>query len=238
MNQRDYTVYIHKNKINNKKYIGITCQEPIRRWKNGNGYKDNIYFWRAIEKYGWDGFEHIIFAKKLTKKEAELMEINLIKKMKTTYRDCGYNIENGGSSIGKHSEETKRKISESNIGKRHTQESKEKMSKAKKGMVSSFKGKKHTEEAKMKNSESHKGRKNLYLTERNKIFNARATSVVQLDINGNFISQFKSIRDASSKTNVNRLCIADVCKGKQLVAGGFKWMYLNNYNSIVDEVVA
>ena len=49
----NFYVYIHTNKINNKKYIGITCQNPSKRWRNGNGYK-NGYFAKAIKKYGWD----------------------------------------------------------------------------------------------------------------------------------------------------------------------------------------
>ena len=36
-----YSVYIHENKINGKKYTGITGQQPEKRWQNGNHYKDN-----------------------------------------------------------------------------------------------------------------------------------------------------------------------------------------------------
>lgn len=40
---------MHKNLINNKIYIGITCQKPpSKRWKNGNAYKNNIHFTKAI----------------------------------------------------------------------------------------------------------------------------------------------------------------------------------------------
>lgn len=237
MKERNHIVYIHRNKINNKKYVGITCQKPNRRWRNGYGYKESMYFWRAIQKYGWNNFEHIIFAKNLTKDEAELIEINLIKEIKTTQCIYGYNIENGGNSNGKHSEETKAKIGQSHIGFKYSEESKKKMSKAKKGMVSTFKGKHHTQETKERLSNIHKGRKNPYLAERNKIYNAKSTAVAQLSIDGIFIEQFKSLREASSKTNVNRLCIANVCKGKQIVAGGFKWLYYDEYISSVGEVV-
>lgn len=54
-----YSIYIHLNKINDKKYIGITCKKPEIRWANGLGYKKQP-FWNAITKYGWDNFEHII----------------------------------------------------------------------------------------------------------------------------------------------------------------------------------
>ena len=54
-----FLVYKHTNKENGKVYIGITSQEPKRRWQNGAGYY-GTYFYYAIQKYGWDGFEHDI----------------------------------------------------------------------------------------------------------------------------------------------------------------------------------
>lgn len=61
MFEKPYCVYIHTNKINKKSYIGITCQKPEHRWGcNGNGYAECPHFWRAIQKYGWDNFDHKI----------------------------------------------------------------------------------------------------------------------------------------------------------------------------------
>lgn len=58
--ERNYTVYMHENKTNHKKYIGITSKPPEKRWKNGANYQNCHAMRRAIEKYGWDGFDHII----------------------------------------------------------------------------------------------------------------------------------------------------------------------------------
>ncbi len=56
-----YTVYQHRNKINNKVYIGITQQALEKRWGiNGTNYKSSPHFFSAIQKYGWDNFEHNI----------------------------------------------------------------------------------------------------------------------------------------------------------------------------------
>ena len=91
---------MHKNKINNKKYIGITCMIPEKRWNNGKGYSYNEHFYRSILKYGWnEGFDHFILHKNLTKEEAEQKEIELIAKYDLTNQDKGYNIGIGGGIV-------------------------------------------------------------------------------------------------------------------------------------------
>ena len=94
-----YYVYLHNNKINNKKYIGITKQKPENRWGlNGCNYNSSPYFYSAIQKYGWNNFEHIILYNNLTKEEACKKEIELINKYKTQNKKYGYNIMEGGSA--------------------------------------------------------------------------------------------------------------------------------------------
>lgn len=135
-NENNYTVYMHRNKINFKIYIGITCQSVVDRWQNGKGYlkkyKNGDYHQplmaRAILKYGWDNFEHIIFGENLNKEDAEKMERLLIALWDANNPLYGYNIREGGGSLGKASEETRRKMSESQKGKKHTEETKRKLS--------------------------------------------------------------------------------------------------------------
>lgn len=91
---RNYKLYIHINKYNNKKYVGITCQQVNERWRNGNGYKDNNHFFNSIKKYGWDGFDHIILYENLTQKEAFLLEKIYISALNTIAH--GYNHTAGG----------------------------------------------------------------------------------------------------------------------------------------------
>lgn len=97
----NYCVYIHRNIINNKAYIGITAygDDPNRRWQNGKGYIQQRLFWNAIQKYGWDNFEHIIWSKNLTENEAKAWEIRLIALFNTTNSNYGYNISPGGESF-------------------------------------------------------------------------------------------------------------------------------------------
>lgn len=91
-----YCVYMHTNKINNKKYIGLTSQNPINRWSNGEGYIGSPHFYAAIKQYGWQNFEHQIIYDNLDREDACWYEIFLIKKYHTTDPKYGYNIYNGG----------------------------------------------------------------------------------------------------------------------------------------------
>ena len=92
----NYTVYVHVNKINQKKYVGITGVTPQVRWQGGRNYKGCTYFNRALNKYGWDNFEHQIIFQKLTYREAIVLEQTLIKALKTRNNQYGYNATDGG----------------------------------------------------------------------------------------------------------------------------------------------
>ena len=81
MSECNYSVYCHINKINGKRYYGITSQRPSRRWRNGAGYVRNPYFSRAINKYGWENFEHIIIYKNCSKQVAEEIEQDLMQRL-------------------------------------------------------------------------------------------------------------------------------------------------------------
>ena len=45
-----YTVYGHCNLTNGKWYVGMTSQEPKKRWESGWGYKFNQQMWNDIEQ--------------------------------------------------------------------------------------------------------------------------------------------------------------------------------------------
>lgn len=62
------------------------------------------------------------------------------------------------------SEETKKKIGDANRGKKHSEESRRKMSESRKGRKSPMLGKKHSKETLLKLSKSHKG---LFTREKN-----------------------------------------------------------------------
>ena len=94
---RDYKIYVHINKVNGKIYIGQTMQPAETRFGlEGQRYKGCRKFWNAIQKYGWNNFEHIILMENLSLDEANIIEEELIKKYKTTDSRYGYNLSSGG----------------------------------------------------------------------------------------------------------------------------------------------
>lgn len=109
-----YCVYIHTNKKNGKVYIGITSQTLLQRsGKGGKNYIESRRFWNAIKTYGWNGFDHDIIIADLSRKTAELFEIAFISIYNATDSRYGYNLESGGNIQKRHSQDTRAKMSES-----------------------------------------------------------------------------------------------------------------------------
>ena len=109
----NYKIYMYENNINQKKYIGQTCLSLSQRaGKNGIKYKNCIYFYKAIQKYGWNNFSVKILEDNLTLEEANMKEQQYINFYNTKNKNYGYNLRDGGSH-GHLAETTKEKISNS-----------------------------------------------------------------------------------------------------------------------------
>lgn len=211
MDTNKYCVYSHTNKINDKIYIGLTSMKPEERWKNGMGYHIGTHFRYAIDKYGWNNFEHKILKDHLTKEEASYWEKYYINLYNSTNRQYGYNISSGGEHGGHvQTIETRRKISENHggfDGRKHTTESKLKMSKSSSGENHPNFGKHHSEQLKRKLSKSAlKNRGRLFLcVELNKIFD--------------------NLNDAYLETTCPKGAIVLCCQEKQKQSKGYHWKY-------------
>lgn len=156
MKLNTYCIYVHVNKVNGKIYIGQTHHlDPTKRWMSrGYGYRNCTYFWNAIQKYGWDNFEHIVLVEHLSLEMANIIEAELIKKYDSNNRYKGYNIEFGGRN-SMLAESTKKKISKAHKGLKVSDETKRKISKATKGKNNPFYGKKHSKATRQKMKENH-----------------------------------------------------------------------------------
>lgn len=211
--ENQYKVYKHTTP-GGKIYIGITSQEISKRWQNGLGYANNGYFMRAIKKYGWDNIKHEILFDGLSKEQAEQKEIELISLYNSADRDYGYNISNGGSSTGKHSEETKDKMSET-------------------AKARNFSDRLHTKEVVNKRAISQRGHEVSEET-RKKIGKANQTTkradtkrVVQFDLSGNKIKVWNRIMDVQRALGYSNTAISRCCRGGRPTAYGYVWRYAN-----------
>ena len=252
MIKNNYIVYAHISP-NDKYYIGITQQNPNNRWKNGKGYVDNKYFTNAINKYGWDNFQHEIIASNLTKQEACNFEILLIKKLNTINKKHGYNCSAGGESgntcAGKSEEEMKairQKMSDNHAdfsgennpmhgthrfgdnnpfyGKRHNDETKQKM----RANHADFRGENHPQWGRKLSEEARK----KISESKTGINNPISKSVICITTD----MVFNTINEASKYYGTHSSNITVCCQGKNKSAGkhpatGEKliWMYYEDY---------
>lgn len=94
-----YCVYIIKNLVNNKIYIGLTSR-PTERFKEhirNAGYSDKkAPIYSAIKKYGSENFTYDLLCTGLYENDAIRLEIGLIKSMDSKNNKIGYNLSNGG----------------------------------------------------------------------------------------------------------------------------------------------
>lgn len=221
-----YTVYQHKNKINGKMYFGITSRKPIERWgNNGNNYKSTPHFYSAIQKYGWDNFEHNIIYENLTKEEACDIEQMLIKEYHTQDREYGYNILEGGQA-SQLPTEVRKKMSKAMMGNQNglghpcTEEKKQKISMAQKG-------RKLTEEHKAKLSEAAKKRHVPCSEEKKKILSQNyphKKKVYCFEVN----KVYSSVQECARKLKLNPSLVSRVCRGKLHTTGGYHLKYYDD----------
>lgn len=221
---RKFYVYKHTNKINGKVYIGITCQKPEDRWCNGAGYSNQLFFRRAIKKYGWDNFEHEILYEGLDNEDAVKIEAELIQYYKSLGR-C-YNVSNGFDDTPDRSIEVDLyKVDGSFIGSFKSIEQASKVT----GISSSglcmslnrYKGRTHYKEViVVRRGETPD------IISAQKALN-RARKVVQISKDGNIINIFGGIYKAHKATGVCVGSLYNCLHGKHKYAGGYKWEYLD-----------
>lgn len=236
-NQKEYIVYKHTSP-SGKVYIGITCQKPKSRWRNGEGYRPRqgelTPFWRAIEKYGWGNIKHEIVATHLSRKEACLMEKELIRKFKSDDSQYGYNVLKGGEiplldcpkvvreymkqSAYKKWEKTD--YIDSHTGENHWTHKKGFSRKSIEAMKKANIGKKRTLEQIEFLREKGKHQKRFYGAD-----NKTSKPVICFSLDGIEIKRYGGMSEASRETGATFQGISKVCLGKQKTAGGYIWKY-------------
>jgi len=225
-----YTVYMHVTP-SDKVYIGITKQNPIKRWLHGKGYQRQLYFYNAILKYGWDNIEHKILFDGLTKEQAEQKEKELIAHYKSNLREFGYNVESGGHTNNV-SEETRKKLSVINTGKHHTPETCKRLSELESArwknadyranQIAKRKGKEPWNKGKETPAEVRKKQRNAKLGKYTGEKHWNSKKVINVTT-GKVYNSFGEIARELNIKNASH--IVEVCKGKKPSAYGYKWAY-------------
>jgi len=160
-----YLIYQIKNKINNKIYIGQHQTEDLNDnyMGSGNGIKN------AIKKHSKENFEKRILFNLKSFEAMNEMEKILVDEWFVNRKDT-YNHVTGGQKDNqkgkKHSEESKIRMSHARKGKIKSEQERKNSSEARKGAKNVFYGKKHSEETKEKLKEINKGKKHSEETKR------------------------------------------------------------------------
>lgn len=237
-----YLIYKYTNKINGKVYIGQTHTTLEQRAQsNGHNYISSPKFYKAIQKYGWENFIPTIIETVETQDKANECEMLYIAIYRNVEDEFGYNISLGGQS-GAITKDVKKKISEKAkerykdksknpmFGRRHSDESKVKMSNAHTGEKNPMYGKTWTETQRL--FSGTKGKK-LNLTEAQRDIlrnNARKLGKeVGLRpvrcIEDNLT--FESITSAANVYSVTKSTLTGHLKGRQLSCANKHFEYLD-----------
>lgn len=194
-----YSVYMHKNQVNNKVYIGVTKQNPEKRFQKGIGYKySNKAFWEDIEKYGWDKFSHTILETGLSKESVSDREEYYIRLYNSTNSQFGYNVIGGGFRV-------KRPDVSENMKKRT--------------------GKNNPNFGKPAPERTKKVLLEYVQNQPLGADNPCAIPVVQFTKDGRFVARYGCMSDAKKALNNKSLHISACCSGKRKSSGGYVWKY-------------
>lgn len=253
MKEKICGIYCIENISTSKKYIGQST-DILYRWNkhktnlNGN-YHPNMYLQSSWNKYGESDFVFSIL-EECNMDELDERESYWIDYYNTVDRTKGFNLRDGGQNGGsKYSDESRKKMSESQKELWTDEQHKRHMSEAFKNVWSNddyrngrsgenhpMYGKHHSEETKKKISKINKGKKKpprskehckaLSLAKLGKESSNKNTTPVRC-IELNVV--FNDAITAGRKLNIK--CpnhVIDVCKGRRQTCGGYHFEFVDN----------
>lgn len=237
---KTWLIYKHQNKINNKIYIGQTCQDsPSKRWQNGLGYRECTCFAKAIKKYGWDNFEHQVIEDHIySQEEANQREEYWIEFYHSYVNDPlggGYNLSKGGFNH-EHQGLQVYQIDTTTLSIINSFPSTREASRAVKCPHGSIM---KCCDSVSKNYITAAGYYWCYAKDyetwipkaRNRRkHNPRSKKILCIDNNFNVINSFMSISEGAECTSTPKESILKVLQGKMCQAGGLYWAYADKYS--------
>jgi group I intron endonuclease len=194
-------------KITNPKgkiYIGqtIDIQRRVYQYEKFN-CKEQPKLYNSLKKYGFENHQiELIY-------ECDIESLTFFERY---YQELYNSTQNDNLNCflvttadksGRHTEETKRKMSESAKGKKKSAEHIAKLPQNQKG----YKGKKRSEETKLKQS----------------LNSGKARKVYQYTKDNEFVKEWRNVTEAEKAYNISN--VSGVALGKLKTCGGFKWSY-------------
>lgn len=211
-----YSIYKIVNRVNGKVYIGYTKNFTKRMYhhKRDALTKENTLY-RAVRKYGWDNFSvEIIYQSTNGEHTNNIMEPYFISEYNSSVQNNGYNETSGGKGCQNLSEESLEKMRKAKLGKKLSAEHKKKLLKA------NF-GKHRSEETKEKLRKKKLTKEHIEL-----LVNHSVKSFVVTNINGEvyiITNMAKFCRD--NNLSASKMC--SVSKGNRTHHKGWKVQELN-----------
>ena len=150
-------IYLLENVQNKYKYIGQTVNFNARMKQHFNNKNPKTYIDYSIKKYGQYNFKIKILGFCDSRKELNIAEKECIEFYQSNNRLYGYNITSGGEGISGylHTEKTREKISKKALGRKMSEETKQKIRLAISGEKNPMFGNTHSEETKQKIKEAN-----------------------------------------------------------------------------------
>lgn len=213
------------------RYIGITCKDIKSRLKRHiyeSKYRDNHKSNWIKSLNGKDPIIEIIIDN-LSYEESLRLEVEYISKYRKIYNLV--NTSDGGDFNPSFIDSVKDKIRKKLTGMKKSEESIEKMRIAQRGKnigdKNPFYNKKHTDESKIKMSKAIKNRFNEkeIIEKLSEIKNKLKKPLLQFDMNEKFIREWDSVSRIKRELNFDRKTIKLACDGKYKQAYGFIWKY-------------
>jgi len=200
-----YKIYIVRNTVNGKIYVGLTGKTVAKRWRAhvANSQKKNPsqYLARAIRKHGATNFTVRQIDKCDTRQTACGLEMAYILLYQATNPELGYNCTLGGDGIN-------------GVTFNHTEDAKEKISKALKGVPKPAGFGKKVSAGKTGRKLSARGCRNISEAHKGKLAPNRRTDVSD----ENVAAMYKA---GKSKAEISRhFRISDATVGRRLAAAG------------------
>lgn len=233
--EKEYVIYKATNNINGKIYVGKTYNLEKRKREHIYDIDNKLPFHRALKKYGIDKFTWEVIDNAVTNEEAMEKEVYWIKKLNTcihSKNSNGYNITLGGEGgVSWNS----RPIVQYTLEGDYVDEY---ISCSQASLITGI-GRHNIGDCLNKKTKQSGNYQWFYKDEINynvpkKFINTRGLDkkipVIQLDLDGNYVNEYSSIKLASEKCGIRRTTISGCLSEKTRRAGGFQWIYKSKYD--------